>query len=190
MKKVIQTLCLLMVTAILITSCQTSSENPTTVLKSFFERLSKEDIEGATKLASKDSKSTMDMLKKGLDMAKNMDSLTKEDPMKEFKDAEFSDAKIDGNTATVTVSSKTNKQPSADFTLVKEDGAWKVDFTMATLMKMGAKNLPAHTGDVQDSGAIPTPENLEQAQKTADSIMKNMDPKQLQQLQEQLQKLK
>ena len=71
MKKITQSLLALAAIAIVFASCgnKASSSDPKVVLKEFFERLSKKDIDGAAKLATKDSKSTLDMMKKGLDMA-------------------------------------------------------------------------------------------------------------------------
>jgi hypothetical protein len=40
------------------------ANDPKTVLTTFFERMSKKDIDGAAKLATKDSKGTLDMMKK------------------------------------------------------------------------------------------------------------------------------
>ena len=185
------------VVAILFASCGASSDDPKTVLITFFERIAKKDLDGAAKLATADSKSTIDMLKKGIEMAEKMnDSLAKNDPVKDFQDVEFGDAKIDGDRATVTVTHKNKKdQPPADFSLVKENGKWKVDFSMAALMKMGQQQI--------DNDATPTevtPESLDslnigadqlqQAQKSLDSVMKNIDPKQLEEIQKQLEKIK
>ena len=44
--------------------------DPKAVLAAFFERMAKKDIDGATKLATKESESTMQMMKKGMEMAK------------------------------------------------------------------------------------------------------------------------
>ena len=197
MKQTLKLLTLFSLAAILFASCGANSDDPKTVLKTFFERLGKKDIDGAAKLATADSKSTLDMVKKGMDMAEKMkDSIKQEDPMKEFQNVEFGEAKIDGNTATVTVTQKNKKdQPPADFTLVKEDGKWKVDFSMATLMKMGQQQI---NNGATPPGAAPgsldslniSPEQLENAQKSLDSVMKNVDPKQLEEIQKQLESIK
>ena len=75
MKKTMQSLLVGTLMAFMLVSCgnKAASSDPKVVLKEFFERLSKKDIEGATKLATKDSKSTLDMMKKGLDMAEKME---------------------------------------------------------------------------------------------------------------------
>lgn len=114
------------------------ADNPKAVLIAFFERMSKKDLEGAAKLATKDSKGTMDMMKKAMDMAEKMKGTQKEDddPAEDFKNMEVGDAKIDGDNATVSVTNK-KKNETVDFPLKKEGGSWKVDFSMGTLMKMG-----------------------------------------------------
>lgn len=197
MKKTLNLLTVVAVLAILFASCSANSDDPKTVLKSFFEHLAKKDLDGAAKLATADSKSTLDMVKKGMDMAETMkDSLPQQDPMKEFQDVEFGDAKINGNTATVAVTQKAKKdQPPADFTLVKEDGKWKVDFSMATLMKMGQQQINnGATPEGISPGSLDSlkmnSEELQKASKSLDSVMKNIDPKQLEEIQKQLEKIK
>ena len=194
MKKTLQLLSIIALVAFFISGCSTTPNDPKAVLKSFFEKLAKKDLDGAAKLATADSKSTLDMVKKGMDMAEKMkDSLPENDPLKEFQDVEFGDAKINGNTATVTVSQKNKKeQPPADFTLVKEDGKWKVDFSMGTLMKMGQQqvNKGADVSAPDTSGMNLKTEDLEAARKSLDSMMKNIDPKQLEEIQKQIENVK
>ena len=127
--------------ALLITGCKGKDKaaggDPKTVLTAFFEKMAKKDIDGAAKLCTKDSKGTMDLMKKGVEAAEKMKG--KEGEVKEeddFKDMLVGDAKIDGDNATVSVTN-TKKKETVEFPLKKEDGDWKVDFTMSTLMKMG-----------------------------------------------------
>jgi Domain of unknown function (DUF4878) len=118
-----------------------TSNDPKAVLTSFFEKLSKKDLDGAAKLATKDSKGTLDMMKKAMDAAEKMgkmgDDAKKDDPTEEFRKMKIGEAKIDGDNATVSVSNPSKDDKSFDFPLKKEDGNWKVDFSMGTLMKMG-----------------------------------------------------
>lgn len=141
MKKVMNSFLAVAVIALAIAGCKGKdgvADNPKAVLIAFFERMSKKDLEGAAKLATKDSKGTMDMMKKAMDMAEKMKGLDKkdEDPAEDFKNMEVGDAKIDGDNATVSVTNK-KKNETVDFPLKKEGGSWKVDFSMGTLMKMG-----------------------------------------------------
>lgn len=199
MKRTLQLFALFAVVAVFFAACSAKdSDDPKVVLKTFFERLAKKDLDGAAQLATADSKSTLDMVKKGMDMAEQAkDSIKQEDPMKEFQDVEFGDAKIDGDKATVTVTHKTKKdQPPADFTLLKQDGKWKVDFSMAALMKMGQQqiNQGATVPGAGEHGALDSlnlnTEELQKAAKSLDSVMKNVDPKQLEELQKQLENIK
>ena len=141
MKKVMNSILAVAVIALAIAGCKGKdgvADNPKAVLIAFFERMSKKDLEGAAKLATKDSKGTMDMMKKAMDMAEKMKGTQKEDddPAEDFKNIEVGDAKIDGDNATVAVTNK-KKNETVDFPLKKEGGSWKVDFSMGTLMKMG-----------------------------------------------------
>ncbi len=127
--------------ALLMTGCKGKDKaaggDPKTVLTAFFEKMAKKDIDGAAALCTKDSKSTMDLMKKGIEAAEKMKG--KESEAKEeddFKDMLVGDAKIDGDNATVSVTN-TKKKETVEFPLKKEGGDWKVDFTMTTLMKMG-----------------------------------------------------
>lgn len=128
--------------ALLMVACKgkdaAAGGDPKTVITSFFERMSKKDIDGAAKLCTKDSKATLDMMKKAIDAAEKMKGSTevKEDGTEDFKDMVIGEAKIDGDNATVSVTNK-KKNETVEFPLKKEGGAWKVDFTMGTLMKMG-----------------------------------------------------
>ncbi|MFV0604695.1 MAG: DUF4878 domain-containing protein [Niabella sp.] len=197
MKKTLFILTLFTVAASIFTSCSSGSGDPKTVLKAFFEKLAKKDIDGAAKLATADSKTTLDMVKKGMDMAENMKNTlpdsAKNDPAKDFEDVEIGEAVIDGNTATVKISSKSKKdKPAVDFTLRKEDGKWKVDFSMATLMQMGQQQINKdNTMQVPDTDSLQfDKETFKKAGEAIDSVMQNIDPKQLEELQKQIEKLK
>ena len=164
------------------------ANDPRAVLTSFFERISKKDIEGASKLATRDSKSTMDMMKMGMDMAEKMkDKMTKEqkDPAEEFKNVEIGEAKINGNDATVAFKNKKN-DTSFDFPLKKEDGSWKVDFSMSSLMKMGMEQA-GKTGGTENMSSDSLTKGLKQLQ---DSIMKVInDPEKMEKMKEALKEL-
>lgn len=168
--------------AMLIVSCNNkgASSDPKAVLVEFMKRLSEKDIDGAAKLATKDSKAALDMMKKAIDMGEKMkdDSKEEEDPTAEFKDVEIGEAKITGETALVPFKSKKEKE-SIDFPLKKEDGAWKVDFSMATLMKMGKDKASQEGGmeGMNESGedVNVSAEDIQKSMQAVDSLMK--DPK-------------
>ena len=193
MKKTMQSLLVGTLMAFMLVSCgnKTASSDPKVVLKEFFERLSKKDIEGATKLATKDSKSTLDMMKKGLDMAEKMekDMPQEKDPAEEFKNVEFGDATINGETATVPVKNKKDGEATT-FTLKKEEGAWKVDFSMATLRNMDKSGSSDGLDAMDEEGNEVSAEEIEKARVMMDSMMKNVDPKKLEELKKEMEKNK
>jgi hypothetical protein len=198
MKKIFSFLLLAIAMGSISTGCGgggMSNASPKEVLVAFFEKLAKKDIEGATKLATKDSKSTLEMMKKGLDMAEKMKDQIKdkEDPTEEFKNMEVGEAKITGDAATVAVRNK-KKDQEVEFPLKKEDGAWKVDFSMATLMKMGMdeKNKRAgNTGDdTMDGMEGMDSASIQKGLEVMDSAMKTIDPKKLEETMKALEKLK
>ena len=198
MKKIFSFLLLAIAMGSISTGCGgggMSNASPKEVLVAFFEKLSKKDIEGATKLATKDSKATMDMMKKGLDMAEKMKDQIKdkEDPTEEFKNMEVGEAKINGDNATVAVRNK-KKEEEVEFPLKKEDGAWKVDFSMATLMKMGMDQKNKHNA-MEGEDSMKGMEGVDSASiqeglKVMDSALKKVDPKKLEETMKALEKLK
>jgi len=200
MKKIFSFFLLAIIMGTISTGCGgggMSNASPKEVLVAFFEKLSKKDIDGATKLATKDSKATMDMMKKGLDMAEKMKDQIKdkekEDPTEEFKNMEVGEAKISGDNATVAVKNK-KKDEEVEFPLKKEDGAWKVDFSMATLMKMGMNQKNKHSEMNNDENMNGMGEvdsaSLQKGLEVLDSSLKKVDPKKLEETMKALEKLK
>ena len=86
--------------------CNSGGGDPKAVLTQFMEALSKKDIAGARKLATKDSKSMIDMMEMGMNMGKDKKEADKFDKA----NMEFGDAKIEGDKATIAV-----KEPSQFF---------------------------------------------------------------------------
>lgn len=198
MKKIFSSLLILTVAAIIGTGCgggSMSNASPKEVLVAFFEKLSKKDLDGAAKLATKDSKSTMDMMKKAFDMSEKMKDQLKDakqdDPAEEFKNMEIGEAKINGDLATVPVKNK-KKESEIEFPLKKEGGAWKVDFSMATLMKMGMdeKNKRANSGQDMTPMEGVDSASIQNGLKMMDSALKTVDPKKLEETMKALEKLK
>jgi len=142
MRKILTVSCFAGMMALLIAGCKgkdAAGSDPKTVIAAFFEKMSKKDIDGAAKLCTKESKATMDMMKKAMDAAEKMKDSSKdvkETEEDDFKDMVIGEAKIDGDNATVAVTNK-KKNETVEFPMKKEGGGWKVDFTMSTLMKMG-----------------------------------------------------
>lgn len=134
--------------ALYISSCNSDGGDPKVVLTSFFDAMAKKDIEGARKLATKDSKSMFDMMEMGMKMKDN----TMEDKTDEQFDKgkmEIGEAKIDGDNATVNVK-EIKSGNSINFKLKKEEGSWKVAMDLGSLMNMGAEKLTEEGMDGED----------------------------------------
>lgn len=176
---------------ILSTGC--ASENggsPETVLKSFFKQLTKKDIQGAAKLATDESKPTLDLMKHAIELAvQNKDTDTDARFLKELENVEMKAPRVEEDLAYITVTNKNNKA-SAEFILVKQHNKWKVDFSMAVLLKMAQQQWQQHNSDVLDSFSKVDAEGLQHSFEMADSILKNIDPKQLEEIQQHLEKSK
>lgn len=134
MKKIL--LAIVLLSTVSFMSCNSGGGDPKAVLVQFFEALSKKDIAGARKLATKDSKSMIDMMEMGLNMAKDK----KEDDKFNKDNMEFGEAKIEGDKATIPVKEKTSGE-TLNYILKKEDGAWKVAFDKASMMSMGMDKM-------------------------------------------------
>jgi hypothetical protein len=194
MKKLNTLLVAIAVLATAITGCSgTDNADPKSVLVAFFEKMSKKDLEGAAKLATKDSKATIDMMKKAMDVAEKFKDGEKkeEDPAEDFKNMVVGETKIDGDNATVSVTNK-KKNETVDFPLKKEGGGWKVDFSMATLMKMGMDKNKKEEGENPGGG---TDENfnmdsLQNGLKQMDSALKSIKPEDLEKAKSALDELK
>lgn len=118
--------------------------DPKSVAKKFFEALTTMNIEEASKYATKDSKSMLDLMKMGMTMApQNMDSLKAEMAKQKI---EYSDPVINGDEATLAVT--VDGKEKTNFRLKKEDGAWKVAFDKNSLMKTGMEKM-------EEKGASP-----------------------------------
>jgi hypothetical protein len=146
-----------MFASIAIIGCSGGGNDPKSVAKKFFEAIKMMDIDEATKYATKDSKGMLDMMKMGLSFANlNKDSLRKELDKQKL---EFSDPVINGDNATVTITSD-NEDPT-EFKLKKEDGQWKVAFDKNTIMKTGIEKM-------EQKGA--SDEELNDARKAMDML--------------------
>lgn len=135
MKKIVLPFFFMLMATVVFYSCTSvDSNDPKAVAQAFFKNLADEDLDGAAKYASKESKQTLDLMKKTIDQQKQSKDTTNR-PAKVFADLVFEDAKIDGEKATINIYNKLS--PDATYQtipLLKQDGAWKVDFSMKTLM--------------------------------------------------------
>lgn len=202
MKKIIGVVLMASLALTFITGCKgkdSVANDPKSVVVAFFERMSKKDLDGAAKLATKDSKGTIEMMKKGLEAAEKMKGLkdaTEKDPTEEFKKMTFGEAKIDGESATVAITNPDKGNETFDFPLKKEGGSWKVDFSMGTLMKMGmdkaGKSNDFPTMDDSDSTGTHTMPNLDSLTEGLDKaqeMLKNIKPEDLEKAKDLLKEL-
>lgn len=205
MKRIVTTLLIAASGIMLLAGCKGKDKvanDPKTVLVTFFERMSKKDIDGAAKLVTKESKGTMDMMKKAMDMGEKMkdktDTLAEKDPAEDFKNMQFGEAKIDGDKATVSVSNPAKENKIIDFPLKKEDGDWKVDFSMGTLMKMGKDqggNKGFQVNEYPDDTLnnkmddFMNSDSLKRAMEMLDSALKNMDPEKMKEMKDAMKEL-
>ena len=175
-----------------------ASNDPKSVIIAFFEKMAKKDIDGAAKYATKESKGTMEMMKKAMTAAEGMKGVktSEKDPAEDFKDMEFGDAKIDGDKATVAITNK-KKNETNEIPLKKEGGDWKVDFSMGTLMKMGMDKAGKNKGlmnndndNLDTAGASDAMNNfmnsdtLKKGMEDLQNELKNMDPKKMEEMKE------
>jgi hypothetical protein len=176
--------------------CNAGGGDPKTVLIAFFDALSKKDIAGAKKLATKESESMIAMMEMGMNMAKD----AKNEEMDKFDKGrmEFGEAKIEGDKATVAVKDKTSGE-STNFILKKESGNWKVAFDKASMMQMGAdkmkeKNMdPNAVMDSINSGLnnINTDSLADKMKEGLDKLkeLKEKNPEMMKQMEEQMKKM-
>ncbi|MCX6316661.1 MAG: DUF4878 domain-containing protein [Bacteroidetes bacterium] len=192
MKRIVSAIFMAAVAISLFTGCKgkdSVANDPKAVVIAFFEKMSKKDIDGASKLATKSSQSTMEMMKKvmtmGEEMKDKMGGKEKEkDPAEDFKNMKFGETKIDGDNATVTITNPSKDNKTFEFPLKKEDGSWKVDFSMGTLMKMGMKD-----GGMNGSDDINMPDTTGASEKL-DNLLNNDTLKEsLNKMKEELEKL-
>ncbi|MEO6489360.1 MAG: hypothetical protein ABIO04_05405 [Ferruginibacter sp.] len=142
-------LAIVMISAVCFSGCKTgNSGDPKSVLVKFFEALSKNDVESARNLATKDSKTLIDMMmkmgNKGDEKGNNFD-ITR---------MQFSEARIQGDKAIVPVKERTSGE-TLNYTLKKEDGVWKVALDKSSMMEMGMDKMNEKGINLSDSmGAV------------------------------------
>ncbi len=133
MKKIL--LAIVVLSTFSLNGCKSGGGDPKVVLEQFFDALSKNNIEAARKLATKDSKSMIDMMEMGMKMGNSK----KESEKFSKANMEIGEAKIDGDKAIVPVKEKNTG--TMNYTLKKEDGSWKVAFDKSSIMSMGMEKM-------------------------------------------------
>ena len=134
MKKII--LAIAAVFALSVGCKNANSSDPKGVVMSFMEALSKKDIEGAKKYATKDSEAMLGMIQMTMSMIPD----SAKDKIYDKNNMEYGESIITGDKATVPVKDKKSGQ-TTNYTLKKENGSWKVAFDKATMTEMGKDKM-------------------------------------------------
>jgi hypothetical protein len=121
-----------------------AGKDPNQVLGKFFDALYKKDIVEAQKSATPDSKLVLDLLELSLKTDSN------ETAKFDKSHLEFGKPSIEGNKAVVTVKDKRNGE-MLNYTLLKENGSWKVAFDKATVISMGTNKMREKGINIKDS---------------------------------------
>jgi len=107
-----------------------AASSPTAALKAYFDAAKKKDIETVKKYLSRGTLQMMENTAKA--QGKTLDQMFKEgaDRDVQMPEPEFSNEKINGDTATVDI--KAPNKPLVTLQMIKEDGQWKlaIDKTM------------------------------------------------------------
>lgn len=160
MKKVI--IPVFAVLAVLFVSACAKSDSPEKTINSFLNAVNAKKWDEAKGFATKESESMIDMVKGFADMMPDSASAMKFEIVKDK-------TKIDGDNAEVTVKDENSNEMA--YKLKKQDGAWKVDFTMEALM--GDMSTEDMTQDMNDmSGMSDTTMMMEDM--NSDTSMQNM----------------
>jgi len=124
-----------------VAACSKSANSPTAALKAYYEAAKKKDIATAKKYLSSGTLKMMEDLAKA--QGKTLDQMFNENAAKDSQmpAPEFSNEKINGDTATVDI--KAPNMPTVTAQMVKENGEWKlaVDKMMAD-MKLEMPDSP------------------------------------------------
>ena len=194
MKRILSCICLVAV----LYSCKTgSSGSPKATVSSFIEASKQGNLTDVKKYITKSDVSMLEMAEKMMEQFNPGGVKDMQDKMsKEFKDKtsnakiDIKDEKIDGSTATVNVEfvndGKTETHP---FSLVKEDGLWKI-----SLLSTGMKNAGSDQQDAKDAMKSMNIDSLKGAISQGMEEMKKMDKDSLKKVMEEgmkeLEKLK
>lgn len=171
--------------SVVITGCGAASGgDPKTTLLAFSEKLGKKDFEGAKQLATRESAAVIDALKKMMEIAEKFAGMApagQPAPDNAFANPRIGDARIEGDIAYVPF---TSGKETVEFPLKKQDGSWKVDFTEATMGKMGMS-----AGDMEEGMKELDNMNMDSLTKGMNELKKMVKPENLQDLQEKAKEL-
>jgi hypothetical protein len=174
MKKIL--LSLLVLSSVVYFSGCKSGGDPKAVLNQFFEALAKNDIAGARKFATTESKDMLDMMEMGMKMAPD----SKENSKYSKDKMEIGEPKIEGDKATIAVKEKDSGE-SMNFSMQKEKGEWKVVFDKSSVMGMGMEKMKEKGMDgkeelekaMKDINTDSLKNEMQEAMKSLDSVKTN-----------------
>lgn len=186
MKKSIQLFAFVTLVTLTIASCggsgDMSNASPREVLVAFSEKMSKQDIDGAAKLATSESQFMLNTLKNVMSNPEFKEKAKDQDMTKQFSDVEIGEAVITGDDAVVPIKSK-KESFELKMPLKKENGAWKVHMTIASMMnadmkKDGQSVLTEEQKKMTPADIEKAREDIQKAMEMADSGMKQLTPEQ------------
>ena len=140
--------------------------SPEDVTKAFMKEMIDYDFEGAKAYATESSAAALSMM---AGFAEQMKDELPEMP-KEF---EVSEATIDGDKATVTVSQEGSGEEK--MTLVNDDGAWKIDLGMAGMAPGGDADMGGDTDMGGGEEDIDMDAALEEAMQELDAALEELE---------------
>lgn len=119
----------------LFSSCKQVKDEPKSVAQFFVEAIVKEDFEEASKYATKDSQSALEMLKSAKEAYKRFGKEEEFDIAREFKGKkiEYSEPQIQGEDRAI-VNVLADGKEKLPLILVRENDSWKIAFDKATIM--------------------------------------------------------
>jgi hypothetical protein len=124
-------------TIVFLFSCSNAKEDPKAAARSFLEAFAKKDFDKASRFASKDSKTLIDLIKSMEEMGNSMDITAFGLDLQSINQAVYENGVMDGNKATVTISIGNQSQI---IKLIKEEGDWKVAVDKDAIQE-GAKKI-------------------------------------------------
>ena len=156
-----------------------SGGDPKAVLMAFSEKMGKQYFDGAAQLATKESQPFFEVMKKAMEMLKGMKGMMPENTKEQnnFDDVKIGDARINGDVAVVPFTSK--GQPTFEFPLKKEGGAWKVDLTSETMAKMGMDTNGADGNSGMNDLKNLNMDTLKKGLEMMDTMMKQLTPEKM-----------
>ncbi len=121
---------LLFIFTTVILACSSPKEDPVAAAKAFYEALAIKDFKKAKQLATRESKTMLDLIESMSQMG--ADVKAEEEDLQKMKEAVYSNAEINGDMATVRV--KMGEEENT-VKLKKEEGTWKVALDKESLQE-------------------------------------------------------